>query len=268
MGWQSEQDDNLVLSASAGGASVRSPRRTMDISAAMAHLRAGARDSAVDRVSDGYLALRRGEGGLSVDEALTVTAEALGEEVLLRHRLSELRYCRRRGLPLPASRDDDAPGTLARSALSLVALAWANRPCPVCHNGCEPCTRCELDELLTGGRCSACGLTGWIECSICGGTGWLDQPPPEELVRHVQRMRRRQACEGVRRCWASLSRLRKDEVHLLGNGRAELLADLVRLRAQLRTLMNQGGIHRNRIRAELNPWALKADHLIDLLAGG
>ena len=57
-------------------------------------------------------------------------------------------------------------------------------------------------------------------------------------------------------------------MHLLGNGRAELLADLVRLRAQLRTLMNQGGIHRNRIRAELNPWALKADHLIDLLAGG
>ena len=267
MGWQSEQDDSLLLSAGGGPHGPRGGRRAIHISRAMAHLRSGARDSAVDRVSDGYLALRQGDGGLSVDEALTLTAEALGEEVLLRHRLSEIRYCRRRGLPLPAARDDDGAGTVARSALSLVALAWANRPCPVCHNGCEPCTRCELDELLTGGRCSACGRTGWVECSVCGGTGWLDAPPPPELIRHVQRMRRRHACEGVRRGWASLSRLPKDEVHLLGQRRAELLADLVRLRAQLRMLMNQAGAHRDRIRAELNPWALKADRLIDLLAG-
>ena len=267
MGWQTDHDDALVLPASTGRAALRAGRRAIDVSQAMAHLRAGARDSAVDRVSAGYLALREGEDGLSVDEALTVTAEALGEEVLLRHHLSEIRYCRRRGLPLPSARDEDSPASVARSALSLVALAWANRPCPVCHNGCEACTHCELEELLAGMGCSTCGQTGWVECSVCAGTGWLDQPPPPELARHVQRLRRRQARDGVRRLWASLSRLRKDEVHLLGERRADMLADLVRLRAQLRQLMNHAGIHRDRVRGELNPWALRADQLIGLLAG-
>jgi len=270
LGWQPDQVREEDLFAPRDDCAPG--RRPIDVSEAMAHLRKGVERSEVERVSEGYLALRQAGADMSIGEVLTLAGEAMGEQALLRCRLAELRYRKRHGLPLPADRPREHNlGSLGRSALAMVALAWANRACTWCEGGSDGCVECggtgrPAGAGRQGGKgCPACEGMGRIECGFCGGTGWSGEAVPPELVRHVGRLCRRHVREGLRDVGKALAGLGPDELHLLGSRRGELLADLLRLRAQLRKLTAAAGPHRDRIAAELAPLARKAHDWIRLL---